>query len=80
MRRRRFRRGEVIFHQDDIGDSLQVVVSGGVKIVLPSQEGDEAIIASLRPGDSFGELAILGSRVPANLKVFLAALASVPSA
>jgi CRP-like cAMP-binding protein len=59
MRRRRFRRGEVIFHQDDIGDSLQVVVSGGVKIVLPSQEGDEAIIASLHPGEFFGELALL---------------------
>lgn len=61
MRRRRFRRGEVIFHQDDIGDSLQVVVSGAVKIVLPSQEGDEAIIASLHPGDFFGELALLDS-------------------
>jgi len=59
MRRRRFRRNEVIFHQGDLGDSLQVVASGGVKILLPSQEGDEAIIASLRPGDSFGELALL---------------------
>ena len=59
MRRRRFRRGEVIFHQDDIGDSLQVVVSGSVKIVLPSDEGDEAIIASLQPGEFFGELAVL---------------------
>lgn len=59
LRRRRFRRGEVIFHQGDVGDSLQVVASGGVKIVLPSQEGEEAIIASLRPGDFFGELALL---------------------
>ena len=59
MRRRRFRRGEVIFHQGDLGDSLQVVVSGSVKIVLPSQEGDEAIIASLHPGEFFGELALL---------------------
>lgn len=59
MRRRRFRRNEVIFHQGDIGDSLQVVASGGVKIVLPSQEGDEAIIASLKPGEFFGELALL---------------------
>jgi CRP/FNR family transcriptional regulator, cyclic AMP receptor protein len=58
-RRRRFRRNEVIFHQDDVGDSLHVVLSGAVKIVLPSQEGEEAIIASLRAGDSFGELAIL---------------------
>ena len=61
MRRRRFRRNEVIFHQGDIGDSLQVVASGAVKIVLPSAEGDEAIIASLHPGEFFGELALLDS-------------------
>ncbi len=61
MRRRRFRRNEVIFHQGDIGDSLQVVAAGGVKIVLPSTEGEEAIIASLKPGDFFGELALLDS-------------------
>ena len=36
MRRRRFRRNEVIFHQGDTGDSLQVVAAGAVKIVLPS--------------------------------------------
>jgi CRP/FNR family cyclic AMP-dependent transcriptional regulator len=59
MRRRRFRRNEVIFHQGDIADSLQVVVAGAVKIVLPSSEGDEAIIASLKPGEFFGELALL---------------------
>ena len=59
LRRRRFRRNEVIFHQGDPGDSLHVVAAGAVKIVLPSAEGDEAIIATLRPGDFFGELALL---------------------
>ena len=56
---RRFRRGEVVFHQGDPGDSLYVIESGSVKIVLPSPEGDEAIIATLRRGDFFGELALL---------------------
>jgi CRP/FNR family cyclic AMP-dependent transcriptional regulator len=59
MRPRRFRRNEVIFHQEDVGDALHIVVHGGVKIVLPSPDGEEAIIASLRPGDFFGELALL---------------------
>jgi CRP-like cAMP-binding protein len=56
---RRYRRGEVIFHQGDPGDALHVVTSGSVKIVLPSPEGDEAIIATVRPGDFFGELSLL---------------------
>ena len=59
MRRRRFRRNEVIFHQGDAGNVLQIVESGAVKIVLASPEGEEAIIATLRPGDFFGELALL---------------------
>jgi CRP/FNR family cyclic AMP-dependent transcriptional regulator len=58
-RLRRYRRNEVIFHQDDVGDSLHIVAVGAVKIVLPSQDGEEAIIASLKPGDFFGELALL---------------------
>ena len=59
LRVRRFRRNEVIFHQGDAGDSLHIITRGSVKIVLPSAEGDEAIIATLRPPDFFGELALL---------------------
>jgi CRP/FNR family cyclic AMP-dependent transcriptional regulator len=59
LRRRRFRRNEVIFHQGDPGDSLHIVAAGAIKIVLPSAEGEEAIIATLRVGDFFGELSLL---------------------
>jgi CRP-like cAMP-binding protein len=59
MRARRFRRGEVIFHAGDPGDALFIIVSGEVKISLPSEGGDEAILVRLRQGDVFGELALL---------------------
>ena len=36
-RRRRFERGEVVFHRDDPGDSLHLIVSGrfAVRVMTP---------------------------------------------
>jgi CRP-like cAMP-binding protein len=49
----------VIFHQDDPGDTFHILTAGSVKIALESEGGDEAILATLRPTHSFGELALL---------------------
>jgi CRP-like cAMP-binding protein len=59
LRARRFRRGEVLFHEGDPGDALFIVASGAVKVVVPSEDGEEAILATLRRGDFLGELALL---------------------
>jgi CRP-like cAMP-binding protein len=60
LRRRHFKRNEKIFHQGDPGDSLFIIESGSVKVVLLSSEGaEDAIIAILGPGMFFGELALL---------------------
>jgi CRP/FNR family cyclic AMP-dependent transcriptional regulator len=59
LRTRKFRRGEVLFHEGDPGDSLFIVAAGAVKVVVPSDDGDEAILATLRRGDFLGELALL---------------------
>jgi CRP/FNR family cyclic AMP-dependent transcriptional regulator len=56
---RRFRRGEVVFHLGDPGDALFLISSGAVKITLPSETGDEEILATLQPGEVFGELSLL---------------------
>lgn len=63
MARRRYRRNEVIFHEGDPGDSLHVVVGGRVKISRESPEGEEAIVATLGPGETFGELVLLDGAV-----------------
>ncbi len=60
LRQRRFRRDETVFHQGDPGDALYIVVSGRVKVLLPALEsGEPAILATLGPGQFFGELAML---------------------
>lgn len=54
-----FGRDEVVLHQDEPGDALYVVVSGRVKVVLYGDDGREVILSSLRPGEFFGEMALL---------------------
>jgi CRP-like cAMP-binding protein len=58
-RRRTFARGEVIFREDDAGDSLCVVVTGLVKVYRTSPEGDEMVLVTLGPSAVFGELPMI---------------------
>jgi CRP-like cAMP-binding protein len=79
---RRYRAGEVIFHQGDPGDTLHVVVSGAVKRVLPSPNGEEAILATLRRQACFGELALIdqGPQSTTAIALELTETVSVPRA
>jgi CRP/FNR family transcriptional regulator, cyclic AMP receptor protein len=54
--RRSYGRGQIIFHEDDSGDSLCVVVSGLVKVYRTSPDGDEMLLVTLGPSTVFGEL------------------------
>jgi CRP/FNR family cyclic AMP-dependent transcriptional regulator len=58
-RRRRFLRGEVVFHRDDPGDSLHLIVKGRFAIRIMTPLGDTTTIAIRGPGDSFGEMALV---------------------
>jgi CRP/FNR family cyclic AMP-dependent transcriptional regulator len=59
LRTRRYARGEVIFHQGDVGTALYIIRKGEVAIRLSSPDGKEVILALLDRGDFFGELALL---------------------
>ena len=59
LQQRRYSKGEVIFHQGDVGTALFIVRKGEVAIRLSSAEGREVILALLGRGDAFGELALL---------------------
>src|SRR3954451_17656110 len=60
-RRRRFQRGEVVFHRDDPGDSLHLIVSGRFAVRVMTPLGDMVWIAVRGLGEYFGEMALVES-------------------
>ncbi len=57
-----YRKGQMIFYRGDPGNAMYVLVAGSVKLTLPSETGSEVLVAVLRPGEHFGELAALDGR------------------
>jgi CRP/FNR family cyclic AMP-dependent transcriptional regulator len=57
-RHRAFQRGQVIFSMGDRGDSLIVVLSGRVKVVVRSADGGELTLTVIQSGGVLGELSI----------------------
>ncbi len=48
-----------LFHQDDPGDAMYVILKGGVRIYRYSNAGREITLAVLREGQFFGEMSLL---------------------
>src|SRR4051812_989012 len=59
MRPRTADAGSVIVSQEEPGDSLFVLASGKVKVVLYGETGREIILSILREGEFFGEMSLL---------------------
>ncbi len=60
-RRRRYRSGEMLFHEGDAGGSFHLIAKGAVLIRLSTPDGDIASVEVLVPGDGFGEQALLSA-------------------
>jgi CRP/FNR family transcriptional regulator, cyclic AMP receptor protein len=58
-RRRRFAKGEVIFHEGDPGDALHLLAKGHVAVRVTTPLGDIATLLVVKPGEFFGEMALV---------------------
>jgi CRP-like cAMP-binding protein len=62
-----FRRGQLIFSEQDEGNGFYVIISGRVKIFKLSLEGKEQILHIMGPGEPFGEVSVFaGENFPAH--------------
>ncbi|GAC1581859.1 MAG: hypothetical protein NVS3B7_17100 [Candidatus Elarobacter sp.] len=50
--------GHVVFHEGDLGDAIYLLKTGHVRLYRVTEDGREATLAVLGPGDVFGELAL----------------------
>lgn len=55
----RYRRGEMIFREEEPAERLFLIASGRVKLSIASPHGAELLVAVLGPGEIFGELEVI---------------------
>jgi CRP/FNR family transcriptional regulator, cyclic AMP receptor protein len=59
---RQFAAGEPIFRIGEPGQSMAAVLSGMVRISMPSTQGREIVLAEIAAGEVFGEIALLDGK------------------
>ena len=59
LKRRRFRRGEVVYHTEDLPGSLYVVLKGELTLRLQSPAGKHYTMSWISPGSFFGTISLL---------------------
>lgn len=55
--------GEVPVKQGDAGDSFYIIKSGRVNVLVEKSSGERAVVATLGPGNFFGEMSLLTGAV-----------------
>jgi CRP/FNR family cyclic AMP-dependent transcriptional regulator len=68
-RRRTFARREVVFHRGDPADTLHLVQTGHFAVSIGTRLGDSVMLAMMRPGETFGEIALLDDTAPRSATV-----------
>jgi CRP/FNR family cyclic AMP-dependent transcriptional regulator len=54
--------GQTIFSMGSAGNSMMAVLSGSIRISIPSASGKEIVLAILQAGEVFGEIALLDGK------------------
>jgi len=58
----KFRRGAFVLRAGQDPDGLYVILSGRAKVFISDKEGGEVILATIGPGNYFGEMGLIGDR------------------
>jgi CRP/FNR family cyclic AMP-dependent transcriptional regulator len=67
-----YRPGETIFTQGDVCDDVLYIRTGGVTLSVRSRTGHEAVVATLGPGDFFGDECLSGQPVRTRIATAIA--------
>jgi CRP/FNR family transcriptional regulator, cyclic AMP receptor protein len=59
----RYRKDEIVFAQGEVADAVFYIQHGKVKLTVVSEQGKEAVVAILGPGQFFGEGCLNGHSV-----------------
>ena len=54
-----YRKSEVVFEENSIGNEMFIVCSGRVKLYTEPNTGRRTVLAVLKPGQHFGEMALV---------------------
>ncbi len=58
VHQRNYHPDEVVFTEGDIGSGMYIIRSGGVRIEMKNEHGENRVQANLEAGDFFGEIAL----------------------
>ncbi len=59
---RTYNAGETVFSIGSPGDQMMALLSGTIRISVPSSDGKELLLTMIQPGEVFGELAVLDGK------------------
>lgn len=59
---RRVAPGEIVFRQNDFSESLYMILDGTLEILTRGNDGAERSVATMAPGEYFGEMSLMSGR------------------